>query len=170
LAFAKESHFHVVALNAGVKHVVRISITTANVHPNFPAYYPRTHWAIESMLATKEFKEMAWTSLQPNIFFSFVFQSAVALVKEYRKIGKQQPLSTIMSKDAAVGVIDPNDIRAFAATLLASDLELYNGKRYVLNGLKNINSQILIDLVKKAIGATVEIMKYNDLSFLKQVA
>ena len=75
-----------------------------------------------------------------------------------------------MSKDAAVGVIDPNDIRAFAATLLASDLELYNGKRYVLNGLKNINSQILIDLVKKAIGATVEIMKYNDLSFLKQVA
>lgn len=36
--FAEEGQFLVNALNAGIKYIVRISTTAANVHPTFPAY------------------------------------------------------------------------------------------------------------------------------------
>ncbi|PVH68144.1 NAD(P)-binding protein [Cadophora sp. DSE1049] len=166
-AFSEESHFLVNALNAGVKQVVRISTTAANVRPNFRAYYPRTHWAIEAMLDTEEFKEMMWTSLQPNVFSSFVLANAVALVKEYRKTGKQQPLSMITSKDVGSGIIDANDVGAFAAYVLASpNPESHNRKRYVLNGPEDISGQDIVDLVEKEMGAKVEKVIFKDLSFL----
>ena len=49
--FAEESTFYLAALGAGVQYVVGISTTDANVRPDCDAYYPRTHWAIEAMLA-----------------------------------------------------------------------------------------------------------------------
>ncbi|KAH7390082.1 hypothetical protein BKA64DRAFT_112608 [Cadophora sp. MPI-SDFR-AT-0126] len=170
-AFAEESHFLVVALNAGVKQVVRISTTAANVHPSFRAYYPRTHWAIEAMLDTEEFRGMVWTSLQPNVFSSFVLGSAVGLVKEYRKTGKQQPLSLIGSKDVGVGIIDANDVGAFAAHVLASpNPESHNKKRYVLNGPEDVSGQEIVKMVEKEIGAKVDKVIFKDLSFLDHIA
>lgn len=170
-AFSEESHFHVVALNGGVKHIVRISTTAANVRPDFRAYYPRTHWAIEAMLDTKEFNGMMWTSLQPNVFTSMVLANAVTLVKEYRKTGKQQPLSLMSPKDVGVGIIDPNDVGAFAAYVLASENpEVHNRKRYVLNGPEDISGQGIVDLVEKEIGAKVESVIYKDLSWLDYIA
>ncbi|CZT42310.1 probable NmrA-like family protein [Rhynchosporium secalis] len=169
-AFAEESHFHVTALNGRVKHVVRISTTAANVHPNSKAYYPRTHWAIEKMLESEEFKDMMWTSLQPNVFTSMVLGNAVALVKEYRKTGKQVPLRLISSKDAGVGIIDSNDVGAFAAHVLADENpEKHNGKRYVLNGSQDITGQQIVDMVEKELGVPVEDVKYQDISFLEQL-
>ncbi|KAK1489128.1 hypothetical protein CTAM01_11277 [Colletotrichum tamarilloi] len=108
--FAEESTFHQAALMAGVQYVVRISTTAANVRPDFEAYYPRTHWAIETMLSSPEFRELKWTSLQPNIFFSAHLYSAVEFVKEYRQTKKQGILKLIADKDAPVGAIDPDDI------------------------------------------------------------
>lgn len=61
--FAEESTFHRSALDAGVKYVVRISTTAANVRPDCKAYYPRTHWAIETMLSSTEFRALQWSSL-----------------------------------------------------------------------------------------------------------
>ncbi|GKU12648.1 unnamed protein product [Fusarium langsethiae] len=69
--FAEESSFYVAALNAGLEYVVRISTTALNVRPDCPAYYPRTHWAIESLLGSDEFSNLKWTSLQPNMFIKF---------------------------------------------------------------------------------------------------
>jgi hypothetical protein len=66
--FAEESTFHLNALNAGVEYVVRIPTTAANVHPDCQACYPRSHWAIEAMLSSPEFKALQWSSLQPNVF------------------------------------------------------------------------------------------------------
>ena len=66
--FAEESTFYFNALSAGVKYVVRISTTGVNVRPDCPAYYPRQHWAVEVLLDSPEFKNLQWTSLQPNIF------------------------------------------------------------------------------------------------------
>ncbi|KAH9218147.1 hypothetical protein DL95DRAFT_521676 [Leptodontidium sp. 2 PMI_412] len=171
-AFSEESHFHVTALNGGVKHVVRISTTAANVRPGFRAYYPRTHWAIEAMLASEDFKGMMWTSLQPNVFTNFILAGALAVVKEFRETGKQSmPLSMISSKDARVGVIDPKDVGAFAAYVLADENpEVHNGKKYVLNGPKDVTGQDVVDLVEKEIGVPVENVVFKDLSFLEQVA
>ncbi|KAL2066399.1 hypothetical protein VTL71DRAFT_2470 [Oculimacula yallundae] len=170
-AFAEESHFHVQALNGGVKHVVRISTTAVNVRPNFKAYYPRTHWAIEQMLESKEFESMMWTSLQPNLFTSMVMGNAVSMVKEFRKTGKQQPLSMMTSEDAGVGIVDPNDVGAFAAHVLADEQpEKHNGKRYALNGPEDITGQEIVGMVEKELGVPVEKVLYKDMSFLVQMA
>lgn len=86
--FAEESQFLVNALNAGVKYVVRISTTAANVRPNLKAYYPRSHWAIEQMLGQHEFKAMHWTSLQPNTFTAMFLDSTVEFIKQTRRTGE----------------------------------------------------------------------------------
>ena len=108
--FAEESTFHLATLKAGVQYVVRISTTAANVRPDCDAYYPRTHWAIEAMLSSPEFKDLQWTSLQPNVFSPLYLSTAAKLIKQYRKTGKQDTLRLMGSIDAPVGIIDPYDV------------------------------------------------------------
>ncbi|KAK5170376.1 uncharacterized protein LTR77_004963 [Saxophila tyrrhenica] len=169
--FAEEGQFHVSALQAGVKYVVRISTTAANVHPNYPAYYPRTHWAIEAMLSQPEFKSMQWTSLQPNVFFSIVFGPSVEMIKNFRKTGKQGTLSILLDEDTPTGVIDPHEIGVLAAHLLAQkDTSPHNNKRYVLNGPEDITGAQVVKMVEKQIGEPVKDVKFKDVSFIDQWA
>ncbi|KAK4863966.1 hypothetical protein LT330_010321 [Penicillium expansum] len=168
--FAEESTFQLAALNAGVKYVVRISTTAANVSPDCGAYYPRAHWAIEALLGSPEFANLQWTSLQPNIFTSSYLFSAVDFVKEYRKTGKQGTLKLMASKDAPVGVIDPSEIGVFAAHLLSQeDTTVHNKAKYVLNGPEDITGKQVVDLIEQHIGTKVENVSYQDMSFLDQM-
>ena len=89
--FVEESAFLVAALRVGVRYVVRISTTVANVRPDCQAFYSRPHWALEALLAAPKFAGMQWTSLQPNLFSAFYFASAAEFVQGYRRIGKQEP-------------------------------------------------------------------------------
>jgi uncharacterized protein YbjT (DUF2867 family) len=82
--FDEESTFHLAALRAGAEYVVRISTTAANVRPDYDAYYPRTHLAIEAMLSAPEFSGLRCTSLQPNVFIPLYIQPAVDLIKKVR--------------------------------------------------------------------------------------
>ncbi|KAH7385925.1 NmrA-like family protein [Pyrenochaeta sp. MPI-SDFR-AT-0127] len=169
--FAEESTFHVAALRAGVKYVVRISTTAANVHPDCNVYYPRTHWAIETMLSSSEFKNLQWTSLQANVFSNFYLSNAVEFVKKYRKHGKQGILSLMASPDAPVGIIDPHDVGIVAAhLLLQGDPTAHNKAKYVLNGPEDITGNQIVKLVEEHIGAKVENVIYKDLSFIEQMA
>lgn len=161
--FAEESAFYINALNAGVKYVVRISTTAANVRPDCKAYYPRSHWAIESLLGQPEFAGLHWTSLQSNVFASFWLSSAVQLIQEYRQTGKQGPLRLMAAKDAPVGVIDSSEVGVFAAHLLAqSDTTVYNKAKYVLNGPEDITGKQIVDLVEQYIGTKVDEVIYQD--------
>ncbi|KAK5704840.1 hypothetical protein LTR97_001949 [Elasticomyces elasticus] len=165
--FAEESQFYVNALRAGVKYVVRISTTAANVHPDCHAYYPRTHWAIEAMLSQPEFSNMHWSSLQPNVFTSMFAAPAAALIKEFRKTGKQSgPLSLILNADTPTGIIDPYDVGVFAAHLLAREDVSSSQNRYVLNGPEDITGEQIKAQVEQYIGVAVENVRYQDLSFL----
>lgn len=171
-AFAEESTFQIAALNAGVKYVVRISTTAANVHPDSPAYYARTHWAVEALLSSPEFTNLQWTSLQPNIFSAFYLSSAVEFIKQYRKTGTQGDLKLIASKDAPIGVIDPSEVGVFAAHLLSQeDPSVHNKAKYVLNGPEDVTGQQIVDLVEHYIGTQVEVGKvsYQDTSFVDQI-
>lgn len=169
--FAEESTFHLAALHAGVEYVVRISTTAANVHPDYPAYYPRTHWAIEALLSSPEFQGLQWTSLQPNVFFSFYLGSAAELVKKYRKTGEQDTLRLMASKDAPVGVVDADDVGTLAAHLLAEkDTTKHNKAKYVVNGPEDITGQQLVKMVEDHIGTQVKDVQYKDLSFIDQMA
>lgn len=169
--FVEEGTFHVAALRAGVEYVVRISTTAANVHPDFGAYYPRTHWAIEAMLSTPEFKALKWTSLQPNVFISYYVGTAIEFVKEFRKTGKQGTLSLMAAEDGPVAAIDPSDVGTFAARLLLTDdVSKHNNAKYELNGPQNMTGKQVVELVEKAIGEPVKDVMYKDLRFLEDMA
>lgn len=169
-AFAEESTFHIAALDAGVKYVVRISTTAANVRPDCPAYYTRTHWAIEALLSSPEFTNLQWTSLQPNVFSAFYLSSTVEFIKQYRKTGKQGDLKLLASKDAPVGVIDSSEVGVFAAHLLSQeDPSIHNKAKYVLNGPEDVTGQHVVDLVEQYIGTKVEKVSYQDTSFVDQI-
>ncbi|RBA17560.1 hypothetical protein FPRO05_11275 [Fusarium proliferatum] len=169
--FAEESTFHIAALSAGIEYVVRISTTAANVRPDCPAYYPRTHWAIETLLSSPEFDALKWTSLQPNVFTQFWLGPAASLIKTFRETGKQEPLRLMASEDAAVGPIDSNEVGVFAAHLLASeDIDSHNKAKYVLNGAEDITGRQIVDLVEEYIGTKVEHVVFKDMSFIEHAA
>lgn len=169
--FAEESTFHVAALRAGVKYVVRISTTAANVRPDCQAYYPRSHWAIEAMLSSPEFKGLQWTSLQPNVFSSLYLQTVAEFIKQYRKTGKQDTLRLMASADQPVGVIDADDVGVVAAHLLSQeDPTVHNNAKYVLNGPEDINGNQIVKMVEQYIDAQVENVSYKDTSLIDHMA
>ncbi|KAH6704215.1 nmrA-like family protein-like protein [Leptodontidium sp. MPI-SDFR-AT-0119] len=165
--FAEESTFHLALLNAGVKYVVRISTTAANVNPTFPAYYPRQHWAIEALLSSPEFEKLQWTSLQPNTFTSMALGPALEYIKQYRKDGKQNTLLLMPDADAPLGCIHPDDVGRFAAVLLAQeDHSVHNKKKYELNGPENISGKQIVKLVEQYAGTEVKDVKFRDMTFI----
>ncbi|KAH6892514.1 hypothetical protein B0T10DRAFT_594274 [Thelonectria olida] len=169
--FTEESGFYLAALNAGVKYVVRISTTAANVRPDCAAYYARTHWAIEALLSSPEFQSLKWTSLQPNIFSNFYLYPAVEFVKAFQKTGKQGPLALVASEDAPVGIIDPSEVGIFAGRLLLEeDVSAHNKAKYVLNGPEDITGRQIVILAEKEIGAKVEDVHFKDTSFIEHMA
>lgn len=165
--FAEESTFHLNALDAGVEYVVRISTTAANVRPDCPAYYARQHWAIETLLGSPEFNNMKWTSLQPNVFSTLIMSPAAELIKKYRKTGEQDTLRLLLSKDAPVGFIDPNEVGVIAAHLLSQDdTSVHNKAKYVLNGPEDITGKQIVDMIEQYIGEPVKDVSYKDVSFI----
>lgn len=169
--FAEESTFLLAALTAGVEYLVRISTTAPNVRPDCASYYPRTHWAIEALLGSPEFERMQWTSLQPNVFMKHYLDPAAEFVKNYRTTGKQTVLKLMSSKDARVGIVDPNEVGQLAATLLlAEDPSIHNKAKYVVNGPNDITGLQLLELVERSIGTKVEDVRWKDMSFIDQVA
>ncbi|KAF7882011.1 uncharacterized protein EAF01_011791 [Botrytis porri] len=172
--FSEESQFLLAARAAGVRYIVRMSTTAANVHADTLPYYARSHWAIETLLSSSEFSasgEMKWTSLQPNGFTNMCLYTAAASIREYRATGLvPETLSLIADEDAKVGIIDPVDVGVLAAKLLlASDeeVERHHGKKYVLNGPEDITGRGIVDLVEKFLdGKKVKEVKYRDIAML----
>jgi uncharacterized protein YbjT (DUF2867 family) len=169
--FADESTFFINALNAGVKYVIRISTTAANVKPDCKAYYPRQHWAIETLLSTPEFSALKWTSLQPNVFYPYIIGDAARYVKEYRRTGKYEKFTTAMSPDAPVGAIDASEVGVFAAHLLVEqDPTLHNKKKYILNGPDDLTGEKVVGLVESYIGTKVKEVEYQNLAHIDRMA
>jgi uncharacterized protein YbjT (DUF2867 family) len=170
-AFAEEGQFLVNALRAGVKYVVRISTTAANVRPDISVYYPRTHWAIEQMLSQPEFNGMHWSSLQPNGFAPMFLTPTAEFIKEFKKTGKQGHISLIIDASTPTALIDSYDVGVVAAHLLAEEkTEAHDQKRYVLNGPVDTTGEEIVKLAEQYIGEPVEDVRYKDLSFIDDMA
>ncbi|KAL5041541.1 hypothetical protein BDW71DRAFT_201279 [Aspergillus fruticulosus] len=146
--FTEESAFHVAALKAGVEYIVRISTTAPNVRPDFEAYYPRQHWAIEALLGSAEF----------------------SYIKQYRQTGEQGTLRLLTAKDAPVAPIHPDEVGIFAAHLLAQrDSIAHNRTKYIINGPEDITGEQLVGLVKQHLGTKVKDVSYQDSSLFDAV-
>lgn len=169
--FTDESQFLVNALSAGVKYVVRISTMAANVRPNFRAYYPRSHWAIEKMLEQPEFHTMHWTSLQPNAFAPMLLAPTAQFIKHTLTTGRQSPMSLIIDADTPTGLVDPHDVGILAAHLLAQeDTSPHQAARYIVNGPEDITGREVEKLAEQYIGARIKDVQYQDLSFIDKMA
>jgi uncharacterized protein YbjT (DUF2867 family) len=169
--FAEEGQFLVNALRAGVKYVVRISTTAANVRPDYQAYYPRSHWAIEMMLSQPEFENLHWSSLQPNGFAPMFLTPTAEFIKEFKKTGKQGSLSMIIDASTPTGLIDSYDVGVVAAHLLAQeDTAPHNKAKYVLNGPEDVTGEQVVKMAEQYIGEPVKDVKFKDLSFVDQMA
>ncbi|KAJ8132713.1 hypothetical protein O1611_g910 [Lasiodiplodia mahajangana] len=166
--FTEESTFLIAALNAGVEYLVRISTTAPNVRPDSNAFYPRTHWALETLLSTPEFERLQWTSLQPNSFSQLYLMSSAELISNYRKTGKQDTLRILGRADAPIGIIDPFEVGILAAVLLAQkDPSPHNKAKYVINGPEDVTGNQVVKLVEQYIGTKVENVVFNDMSFVE---
>ncbi|AEO62333.1 uncharacterized protein THITE_2083863 [Thermothielavioides terrestris NRRL 8126] len=170
--FAAESGFHLAALQAGVRYVVRISTAAANVRPDCATYYARTHWAVETLLGAPEFAALQWTSLRPNLFANFALMTAAGLVKQFRQTGKQeQPLRLLLTEHAPIGIVDPWEVGVVAAHLLAQeDPSTHNRARYVVSGPEDITGAGIVQLVEQHIGTRVESVKFGDSSAILEAA
>ena len=163
--FTDESLFLTCALEAGVKYVVRISTTTSNIAPNTKVFYPRAHWAIETMLSTPEFDAMDYTSLQPNVYPMYIAMAGGAWLTEYKQTGKKMKLAQTFDENAGVAAIDPYEIGIIAGRLLAlDDHKPHANKKYTLIGPSNVSGRDVVDLVEKVAGTTVDETAFRDTS------
>jgi uncharacterized protein YbjT (DUF2867 family) len=168
--FMEESALHIALLHAGVKYVVRVSTNVEYIGPTNPVYYGRSHWAIENLLSQPEFKSLQWTSLQPNFFTASYLASAADWIKAYQKTGKQEILATNLSADAAVAMINPEDVGNVGAHLLAlEDTTPHNHARYVLSGPEDVTGERLIKLVEQYAGVKVQKVDFKATSWIRDL-
>jgi hypothetical protein len=137
------------------------------MHKNCPAFYPRAHWAIESLLGQPEYQNYHWSSLQPNVFTTQILAPALELIKEHRKTGKQVPLSMIMDRNSPNALIDSYDVGVFAAHLLAKEeTDKHNKAKYVLTGPEDVTGEQIVKLIEGHLGEAVKDVKYKDFAVI----
>lgn len=150
---------------------MRISTVGAVVRPDSRAYYPRTHWAIENLLSGAEYAALHWTSLQPNAFLPTMVADVAAYIKTYRETGTHSAFTTMLPESVPVGLIDPIEVGAFAAHLLANeDTAPHNAKRYVLNGPEDITGAQFVQLIEDHVGSRPQDVKFSDASIIDYMA
>jgi uncharacterized protein YbjT (DUF2867 family) len=169
--FAEESGLYAAMLSAGVKYVVRVSTNAEYIGPTNPVYYGRAHWAIENLLSQPEFKSLQFTSLQPNFFTISYLASAVDWVKAYQKTGKKELLAIVPGGDAAVAMIDPEDVGNIGAHLLSlTDPTPHNQARYVLSGPESVTGKRIVEVAEKYAGVKVDEVEFESTTWLRELA
>ena len=114
---------------------------------------------------------MRWTSLQPNVFSNFYLAPAAAVVRRFRETGEVDTLRLIASKDAPVGIIDPDEVGVFAARLLCErDPGVHDRAKYVMAGPEDITGEGIVRLVEGYIGRRVERVVFEDMAFVDDMA
>ncbi|KFZ20074.1 hypothetical protein V502_03367 [Pseudogymnoascus sp. VKM F-4520 (FW-2644)] len=151
-------------------YVVRVSTNVEYVGPTNPVFYGRSHWAIENLLSQPEFNGLQWTSLQPNFFTASYLASTVDWIKAYQKTGKQEVLAMIPVSDAAVAMIDPEDVGNIGAYLLAlEDPTRHNHAKYVLSGPEDVTGKRIVELAEQYAGVKVQKAEFRDTSWLSDL-
>jgi hypothetical protein len=123
------------------------------------------------MLSQPEFQALQWTSLQPNVFFSFALGPAAEYIKASRTAGSSGKLGLMLDATTPMGVVDAVDVGVLAAHLLVlDDPSAYNQARLVVNGPEDISGEEVVALVESHIGRKVENVEYRDVSPINQWA
>lgn len=98
--------------------------------------------------------------------------SAAEWVKQYRKTGDSTaPFKTNVAENAAVAMIDPEDVGSVGSHLLALDYTSpHDGAKYVLSGPKDLTGRQLVALVEKHAGVKIENVTFKDVSWIDELS
>ena len=129
------------ANNAGVRHLVRMSILVAN--PDSPLAIGRWHGEADQNVANSG---IPYTIIRPAYFMQNIIGSA-------RMIAMESAFPGAMG-DGKVGVIDTRDIGNVAATILTSDG--HDGKTYPLTGPESLSLGELAGKLSAVLGKEVK--------------
>jgi uncharacterized protein YbjT (DUF2867 family) len=136
-----EQTFIETAKEAGVQHIVKLSVIGAN--PEAPHRFARSHGKVEQALKASG---IAWTLLRPTAFM----QNTLAW-------GPQVHDGTFYSPvpDAAVSIVDARDVAEVAAAALTD--AAHEGKSYGLSGPEAVSYREQARRVFAAAGREVEV-------------
>ena len=129
------------ANNAGVRHLVRMSILVAN--PDSPLAIGKWHGEADQNVANSG---IPYTIIRPAYFMQNIIGSA-------RMIAMEGAFPGAMG-DGKVGVIDTRDIGNVAATILTSDG--HEGKTYPLTGPESLSQGELAGKLSAVLGKEVK--------------
>lgn len=135
------------AKNAGIKHVVKLSLLGANVEPGIQL--GTWHRTAEKKL---EASGLSWTFLRPNSFMTNFHMFAPTI--------KSEGAFYVSAKQGKISVIDPRDIAAVAVKALTTDG--HAGKAYDLTGPEGLDYVQVAQKIGAAIGKPVKYVDVPD--------
>lgn len=154
--FVDESRFLIACRDAKVEYLVKLSTNGPFIAPDSPIYYGRSHWAVEQLLWEPEFSSMPSTILRANVFINSLVQPSISFIRENFQAGgaaDRPSVRLLMSKDAPVALVDPKDVGAAAAALLAlPDPSAHHGHTYNLSGPNDVSGEDVIRLIEAKLG------------------
>jgi uncharacterized protein YbjT (DUF2867 family) len=138
---ANEEQFTDLAVEAGVKHLVKMSSMEAVAGAETPI--PQAHWASEQYIRASG---LDWTMVKPNFFMQNLLASAGS-IKEKRKF-------FLPMGDGTTGMADARDIGAVCAEVLTG--EGHAGKSYEITGPEVLSFADVAERFSEVLGETVE--------------
>jgi uncharacterized protein YbjT (DUF2867 family) len=137
----QESNFIDAAKRAGIGHVVKLSLLTAD--PKSPGPFPQWHGMAERRL---EGSGVRFTHLRPNFYMQNLFWFARAI--------RDVDMFSLPLRDARAALVDLRDVAAAAAAVLLG--EGHEGRTYVLTGPQALNfyevGKLLSEITGRPIG------------------
>ncbi|WP_174292639.1 SDR family oxidoreductase [Sphingomonas bacterium] len=146
-AEAQQKRFVAAAVDAGVRHIVKLSQFAAS--PDSPVRFLRYHAAVE---ATIRASGLDWTFLRPNLFMQGLLQFAGMI--------RDQGMFAAPIGDARVSVVDVRDNAAVAAAALTG--AGHAGRTYTLTGPEALSHAEMAARLSAATGRTIRFVDASD--------
>lgn len=142
-----EKNFIAAAKDAGVAHVVKLSVIGAD--RKSPSRFQRSHREVEIEL---ENSGMGWTNLRPNLFMQMTLS--------YRPTIVSQNAIFASAGSSRISTVDVRDIAAVAAVALTE--AGHEGKSYVITGPQPLTHTDIASQLSEALGKQV---RYVDVPY-----
>jgi uncharacterized protein YbjT (DUF2867 family) len=142
-----EKSFIAAAKNAGVAHVVKLSVIGADLHST--SRFQRFHREVEIEL---ENSGMGWTNLRPNLFMQTTLSYKPTIVSQNAIFAS--------AGNSRISAVDVRDIAAVAAVMLTE--AGHEGKNYVITGPEPLTHTEMAAHLSEALGKQV---RYVDVPY-----
>jgi uncharacterized protein YbjT (DUF2867 family) len=142
-----EKSFIAAAKNAGVAHVVKLSVIGADLHST--SRFQRFHREVEIEL---ENSGMGWTNLRPNLFMQTTLSYKPTIVSQNAIFAS--------AGNSRISAVDVRDIAAVAAVMLTE--AGHEGKNYIITGPEALTHTEMAARLSEALGKQV---RYVDVPY-----